>query len=328
MESRVSVVVPLYNKAPYIERCLDSILSQTVGDLEVIVVNDGSTDGGEEVVRRCRDDRVRLITQANSGPGAARNRGAAESRAPILAMLDGDDAWDLDYIERSLRCLDLGIASVSWGSMEFPLRQSTGRRWAGIGIPDGPYRVSAATPPRLLAGMVSNMLPSSTVIRKDVFESLGGFYAKNRCLFAEDAYLWLKLLLRHKVEFQAAPLVRRFCDASELSMNLKGPRPIEPFLLDPAELWECCPAELRPLARKFLALRACKTASVYGYFHQPAQARALVRKFVSARDCNLPFFFLALTACTPLAQWLGLVARLSGLNLRERTGRGPIPEGS
>jgi hypothetical protein len=322
MSARVSVVVPLYNKAAYIARCLDSILSQTFGDLEVIVVNDGSTDGGDELVRRCPDGRVRLVTQANAGPGAARNRSVAEASAPIIAMLDGDDAWEPDYVERSVRCLEDPVACVTWGMMEYPMRQSTVERWTKIGIPEGRYRVTAQTPPRLLVGIISNMLPSSTVIRKEVFESLGGFYAKNRCLFAEDAYLWLKVLLRHEVAFRAEPLVRRFCDAAELSMNLKGPRPVEPFLVDPAELWACCPPELRPLLRKFLAIRACKTASVYGYFGQSATARALVREFVTVRDWDAPFFPLALAGCTPIGRWLGYVARLTGVNLRERTGRG------
>ena len=322
MSARVSVIVPLYNKAAYIGRCLDSVLSQTFRDLEVIVVNDGSTDGGEQLVRRCPDSRVRLVTQPNAGPGAARNRGVSEASAPIVAMLDGDDAWEPEYVERSLRCLEDPVACVTWGMLEYPMRESTGPRWAKIGIPEGRYRVTAQTPPRLLAGIVSNMLPSSTVIRKEVFQSLGGFYANNRCLFAEDAYLWIKVLLRHEAAFHAEPLVRRFCDASELSMNLDGPRPIEPFLVDTGDLRAGCPPELRPLLRKFLAIRACKTASVYGYFGRSAQARALVRDFVSWHDWDAPFFPLALAGCTPIGKWLGYLARATGVNLRERTGRG------
>ena len=162
--------------------------------------------GGTAIVERCRDRRVRLLTQANAGPGAARNRGAAEARGKIVAMLDGDDAWEPEYLRESVRQLDAdgaAVASVTWGMMEFPARQSTEKRWARIGIPEGRYRVTADTPPGVMAGIVSNMLPSSTVIRKDVFERLGGFYAKNRCLYAEDAHLWLKVLLRHDVVFHS-----------------------------------------------------------------------------------------------------------------------------
>ena len=66
---KVSVIIPLYNKGPYIQRALDSVLAQTLDDFEVIVVDDGSSDNGAEVVGRCFDRRVHLIRQANAGPG-------------------------------------------------------------------------------------------------------------------------------------------------------------------------------------------------------------------------------------------------------------------
>ena len=112
MAARVSVVVPLYNKIRYIGRCLESILQQTYWDLEVIVVDDGSTDGGEEYVRNCPDLRVRLIRQANACPGAARNRGVREARGEFIAMLDADDAWEPNYVAESVGQLDrFGLTS-------------------------------------------------------------------------------------------------------------------------------------------------------------------------------------------------------------------------
>jgi len=316
----VSVVVPLYNKAPYITRCLNSICAQTYGDLEIIVVNDGSTDGGDEVARRYPDARVRLIDQPNAGPGAARNRGVADARGEVIAMLDGDDEWESHYVARSLELLDEygpETACVTSALLEMPTRFSTAVRWRRIGIPEGPCRVSAQTPPLLLAGIVANMLPSSIVIRKSVFERWGGFYAKTRCLYSEDAHLWMKLLLNHKTAFHADPAVLRHMDASELATNLPGVRPIEPFLVDPDDLRRACPNELAGVLRTFLALRAAKTASVYGYYGLHRQARELVRTFVSPADWRLPFFFVALLASTPAAAWAGRLARLTGLDLRE-----------
>src|SRR5262249_7159571 len=87
---RVSIITPLYNKAPYIRRTLDSVAAQTFRDFELIVVDDGSTDGGERLVADYVDERVRLIRQPNAGPGAARNRGIAEARGELLAFLDAD----------------------------------------------------------------------------------------------------------------------------------------------------------------------------------------------------------------------------------------------
>jgi glycosyltransferase involved in cell wall biosynthesis len=315
---RVSVIVPLYNKARYLRRCLDAIAAQTVGDFESIVVDDGSTDDGAAIVESYADPRVRLVRQANAGPGAARNRGAAEASAPVIAMLDADDSWQPDYLERSLRALETApeVACITWGMMEFPAGRSTESRWARVGIPQGCYRVAPSTPVGVLVGIVSHMLPSSVVIRKRVFDEQAGFYSKMRCLFAEDAYLWLKVLLHYDVLFDRMPLVNRYCDASELSMNLRGVRPIEPFLLDPGDLWDTCPADLAPLLRRFLAARACRTAGVYGYFGRHREARRLMRGFVSLRDWRVPFFPLGILGCTPAAQWAGQVARFARINLR------------
>jgi len=89
----IAVVIPLYNKLNYIKRALDSVLAQTVRDFEIIVINDGSTDGSQRVVERCADPRVRLLHQKNGGVSAARNRGIAAARAELVAFLDADDEW-------------------------------------------------------------------------------------------------------------------------------------------------------------------------------------------------------------------------------------------
>src|SRR4051812_40525859 len=97
---RVSVVIPLYQKANTVERTLRSVLNQRLSEFEAIVVDDGSTDGGAEVAARAGDPRIRIISQANAGPGAARNRGTSEAAAPLVAYLDADDTWDASYLER------------------------------------------------------------------------------------------------------------------------------------------------------------------------------------------------------------------------------------
>jgi glycosyltransferase involved in cell wall biosynthesis len=320
-QPRVCVIVPLYNKARYIRRCIDSILGQTFSDYEVIVVDDGSTDEGPEIVQGYADSRIALVRQANSGPGAARNRAARQSNAELLAFLDADDEWDPQYLAESVRLLDEfgeDVASLTWAMLERPNNYSTAIRWKRVRIPEGKFRAQPATRAELIAAMLGNMLPSSTVIRRRVFMEAGGFYEKNRCLFAEDAYLWLKILLRHPVAFAARPLCLHHLDASELSTNFKSTRPIEPFLIDTDELYQSCPAALRELLRRVLALRACKTAAVYGYYGQHKRARELVRDFVTASDWRLPWFFGALLACTPAAKWAGAAARAARIELRAR----------
>ena len=103
MIPQVSVVIPLYNKAPYIDRALRSVLAQTFQDFEVIIVDDGSTDGGAKIVKSTTDKRIKLIQQKNSGVSAARNRGIQESKSKLIAFLDADDEWKSRFLEVILR---------------------------------------------------------------------------------------------------------------------------------------------------------------------------------------------------------------------------------
>src|SRR5919107_4901208 len=101
----VSVIVPAYNVAGYLERALDSALAQTMSDLEVIVVDDASSDTTFEVASSvaARDARVRLLRNENNrGPSASRNRAMHAARGEWIALLDGDDAWRPERLERMM----------------------------------------------------------------------------------------------------------------------------------------------------------------------------------------------------------------------------------
>ena len=113
----MSVVIPLYNKAKYIKRALDSVLAQSYQDFEVIVVNDGSTDGSEKVVEQYTDPRVRLISQQNAGASAARNRGIVEAKYELVAFLDADDEWHPDYLVTIMQLRAEYPGAAAWGTL-------------------------------------------------------------------------------------------------------------------------------------------------------------------------------------------------------------------
>lgn len=95
----ISVVIPLYNKAHTIVNTLNTVFAQTYQDFEVVIVNDGSTDKGVEVIQQnFKDSRIRIIHQKNAGVSAARNRGVDESKGDYIAFLDGDDEWHPEYL--------------------------------------------------------------------------------------------------------------------------------------------------------------------------------------------------------------------------------------
>jgi glycosyltransferase involved in cell wall biosynthesis len=305
---RISIVIPLYNKAPYVGRALDSIAAQTFSDFEVIVVDDGSTDEGGRIVESFGDARFRLITQPNAGPGRARNRGISEAKGDLLAFLDADDEWLPDYLEESLRLMESygpEVASLSSGYIEYPAGVSREEMWQERGITNGAYRLDPETPPMLAVYMLAYMSPCSTVARADVLRKWGGFYEREKCLYAEDAFLWLKVLLNETVAFNLRPLVRFHVEASGLSKNLKGARPVEPFLVDASEIEAACPPRLRGLLERILALRAHKTACVLGYWGHWREARVLMKRFSAPGAWRLPYYAPAKVCGTPLGATLG-----------------------
>lgn len=99
--ARVSVVIPVYNIERHLRQCLDSVTGQTLQDLEIICVDDGSTDGSAAILAEyaSRDSRFQVITQPNGGPGVARNTGMAQAAGEYLIFLDSDDWFEPDFLE-------------------------------------------------------------------------------------------------------------------------------------------------------------------------------------------------------------------------------------
>ncbi len=309
-------------------RALESIAAQTFTDFEAIVVDDGSTDDSAAIVADYSDARFRMIRRANAGPGAARNAGLAQALGEFIAFLDADDEWLPNYLQESVSQLEgLGaeIASVTSGYIEYPYGASTESLWRKRGLTNGVQRVTADTEPSLIVSMLAYMSPCSTLARAEVISRWGGFYDREKCVFGEDAFLWLKVLLNESVAFNLKPLAKFHREAAGLSKNLHGSRPVEPFLKDASEIEATCPSPLRDLLRKVLAIRAAKTACVLGYWGHWREARSLVRRFTSAKNWRLPYHAAAVVCSTPAGSVLGASWRaVSRTSHSEQNGNGRV----
>jgi glycosyltransferase involved in cell wall biosynthesis len=197
---KVSVIIPTYDRIETLPRSLNSVFKQTFSDWELIVVDDGSTDGTDEMVLRDYSS-VRLHRQENKGVSSARNAGVALASGEWIAFLDSDDAWFPEKLERQLSSL----------ATEHELRLShTDEIWIRNGRRVNQPKEYAKSGGHLYRRCLRLccICPSSVLIRKDFFEELGGFdEAFPAC---EDYDLWLRITAREPVHYLDQALVRKY----------------------------------------------------------------------------------------------------------------------
>ena len=185
MSPQVSVVIPAYNAAPYLRQALDSVLAQTFRDLEVIVVDDGSTDATSQILSGYAS-RVRVLRQQNAGVAKARNHGIAASKGRYVAFLDADDAWYPHKIDRQVATLSSdgrqGAIYTRFVATDADLRPS-GLRWQ-------PGR-RALLEDLLFDGNVIAAGASTVLCDRALLDQLGGFDPSFS--LCADWELWIRL---------------------------------------------------------------------------------------------------------------------------------------
>jgi len=279
--SEISVIIPLYNKGKYIARALDSVLTQTFEDFEVIVVNDGSMDDGPDIVRTYHDPRLRMIKQANAGPGSARNRGIKETTAPYLAFLDADDEWLPDFMAIYLDGLktnsdcDLVVGPYFEGD----LRTDKSVIWKNFGVEKGPWRLPNNVSHTDLHTYLTMLHTCTFLCKRDVVYKYGGFYSKRECKRGEDRYLQLQLLLNHKIYRIMEPLMWYHTEAFGISTIKAFPKPLVPILTDPEPIQANCPEVYREALEQYLASLALYSAHEYSNSNGRSTAVYLVRQY-------------------------------------------------
>lgn len=220
----ISIVIPLYNKEQSIAKTLDSVLAQSYTDYECLVVNDGSTDKSVDVVRDviCNmeygmREKFHLIDKENGGVCSARNRGIKEVKGEYIALLDGDDLWDKDYLSEIVRMQHDFPEAGMWGINFAEMYHGKLVRYLPTGLAKD-YR-----------GYVENYFgfrhwsdlfcSSSVVIRREVFERVG--YFDERIRYAEDSDMWFRIIVSYPVAFYDRYMVFYQYDAENRAMNKK-----------------------------------------------------------------------------------------------------------
>jgi glycosyltransferase involved in cell wall biosynthesis len=210
----VSVVIPTHNRRHLLGQAVRSALGQTDVEIEVLVVDDGSTDGTADAVARFRDDRIQLIRHPRPrGVALARNAGAEAARAAWVALLDDDDLWAPDKLSRQLAAAS--AADAGWV-------------YAGVVEVDADVRPLGGGPPpspeTLLSGLRRrNLMPagsSNVVVRSDVLSSSGGFDPGLRHLADWD--LWLRLAALGPPACVPVPLVAYRLHPGQATLDTTG----------------------------------------------------------------------------------------------------------
>lgn len=236
----VTVVIPLYNKVRHIQRALQSVLGQTYKDFEIVVIDDGSTDGGAEIVSAFSNSRIRLIQQENAGASAARNRGIREATGELVAFLDADDEWLPCFLET---VIGLRTRHPEAGMYATAYRYSKGdATWRPTftdcsvspqgGLLDDYFRVALGTTP---------VCSSAVMIPKCVLAEVGYFpVGVGR---GEDLQTWVAIALRHFVAWSPVDgavyhldAENRACMRSLTTADIAAASVIEEFLQSGREL--------------------------------------------------------------------------------------------
>lgn len=201
----ISVVIPLYNKRGMVARTLRSVLAQTFRDFEVVIVDDGSTDGSVEEARSVMDERIRIVSQQNAGVSAARNRGIAEARYNLIAFLDADDEWKPTYLETQYN-LYKKYPDCAVFACNYEFRSADGKVTPTIirklpfvgtdGMLSNYFEVASCSHPPICS--------ISIMVKKEAIQSIGGFPVGIKS--GEDLLTWARLATLYKIAYSRCVL--------------------------------------------------------------------------------------------------------------------------
>ncbi len=197
---KYSVVIPLYNKEKYIARAIESVLAQTHTDFELIVIDDGSTDGGAAAAEAYADARLRVIRQNNAGVSAARNTGIAAACCDYIGFLDADDAWMPGFLSSMQQLIETFPGAGAYSCCFDSVEKDGSRRSHHARESELQSSRCALINDYFESAMRSYLITSSSVIiPKQVFQKVGAFNPAIRR--GEDRDMWRRIALEYPMAY-------------------------------------------------------------------------------------------------------------------------------
>lgn len=188
---KISVVIPVYNTGKYLAECLNSVLAQTFKDIEIICINDGSTDNSQEILESYaqKDSRIKIIKRKNSGVVATRNFGIKSAKYDLVFPLDSDDIIAENTLEKMYRHLQSGDGDIITCRVMM------------FGNETGELKLPKPTKRNMT---IDNCLVSAALLRKSDFMACGG-YSNDFKVALEDYDFWLNLIFNHNKKIYRIP---------------------------------------------------------------------------------------------------------------------------
>lgn len=248
----VSVVVPLFNKEHVISRTIASIEAQTYQNIEIIIVNDGSTDGSVDVVKRLakKNKKIRYVSQKNKGPGAARNAGLKIANGVFVSFLDADDEYMPSFLDVAINTFSNDKSINVFAASHYRTSQGDKKDFSPyfeyLGVTQGRFKTLPTIDRYSLLALLWFHHSSTVVCKTEVVRKYGGFYDQTKCLYGEDSYLWLQVIANEVGYCELNPLGWYHVEDSGLCAAGKISLQIPIFLSYPEQIRKTCPESLLP----------------------------------------------------------------------------------
>tara|TARA_B100000780_G_scaffold254099_1_gene202021 strand:+ start:13416 stop:14393 length:978 start_codon:yes stop_codon:yes gene_type:complete len=281
----ISVIIPVYNKAKYLRKCINSVLNQTLPANEIIIIDDGSTDDSYEVLNSfSSNEKIRILRQENAGPGNARNRGLEMASSEWVSFIDADDYWQDNFIEVALSKINLitncnvFMCGANWYDSDYvdvrlPILTNEKNAY------EGEWYVPRNLSPLELLSCMNFFATGAVIAKKTMLIRYGGYFDRIFCNSGEDGFLWIQVMFNETIYRYLKPLVNINTNASDLGIKRLTKKPTPPALIYDDLLYKNIEKSRHSELTSLLSLMAFSSFRLRIYDVELIKALKLLKKF-------------------------------------------------